>query len=169
MRPVALHIKISAVRIMSGCPSPGNRSAVRAPITDAMIPAGTVFFTTSQRTSFCGAYLSEPVIAPGRSDGNVVPIAIAAVQPSARIAGVLMTAPPTPNVPDMIPVPIPATMVSASRRIPGSIKLAIHDGRHHGGSLSMSRTTVIEKISHREKSVEHSVVANKTCRNSIGR
>jgi hypothetical protein len=60
-------------------------------------------------------------MAPGKIDGNVVPTASAAEQPSARIAGVEITAPPTPKVPDIKPVAIPAISVNASRNKPVSI------------------------------------------------
>ena len=60
------------------------------------------------------------MIAPGRIDGNVVPTAIAAEHPSARMAGVEITAPPTPKLPDMTPVATPASAVNASRSSPES-------------------------------------------------
>ena len=62
-------------------------------------------------------------MAPGKIDGSVVPTASAAEQPKARIAGVEITAPPTPKVPDITPVAMPANAVSASRNMPASTKL----------------------------------------------
>jgi hypothetical protein len=53
-------------------------------------------------------------------EGRVVPTATAADAPSNRMAGVEMTAPPTPNAPDIIPVAIPARRVRPSRSGPGS-------------------------------------------------
>ena len=41
-------------------------------------------------------------------DGSVLPIAWTGVAPSARIAGVETTAPPTPNIPESTPVKNPA-------------------------------------------------------------
>ena len=61
-----------------------------------------------------------PLTAPGMIDGSVVPTATAADAPSTRMAGVEITAPPTPNAPDMTPVATPARTVSASRSGPGS-------------------------------------------------
>jgi len=62
-------------------------------------------------------------MAPGKIEGNVVPTASAAEQPSARIAGVEITAPPTPKVPDIMPVATPASAVRTSRKILASMKL----------------------------------------------
>ena len=62
-------------------------------------------------------------MAPGKIEGSVVPTASAAEQPNARIAGVEMTAPPTPKVPDITPVAMPASVVKTSRRMPASMKL----------------------------------------------
>ena len=63
-----------------------------------------------------------PLAAPGMIDGSVVPTATAADAPSARIAGVEITAPPTPKRPDMVPVATPVRTVSTSRSGPGSIQ-----------------------------------------------
>ena len=62
-------------------------------------------------------------MAPGKIEGSVVPTASAAEQPNARIAGVEMTAPPTPKVHDITPVATPASAVRTSRKILGSMKL----------------------------------------------
>jgi hypothetical protein len=62
-------------------------------------------------------------MAPGKIEGSVVPTASAAEHPKARIAGVEITAPPTPKVPDMTPVATPASAVRASRKILASMKL----------------------------------------------
>ena len=60
-------------------------------------------------------------MALGRIDGSVVPMAMVADAPRARMAGVEITAPPTPKAADSTPVKTPATSVSASRRMPGCI------------------------------------------------
>jgi hypothetical protein len=62
-------------------------------------------------------------MAPGKIEGSVVPTASAAEQPNARIAGVEMTAPPTPKVPDITPVATPASAVRTSRKILAPMKL----------------------------------------------
>ena len=61
-----------------------------------------------------------PLTAPGTIEGSVVPTATAAEAPSRRMAGVEITAPPTPNAPDIIPVATPARTVRPSRSGPGS-------------------------------------------------
>src|SRR5688572_15414078 len=60
-------------------------------------------------------------MALGRIDGSVVPTASVAGSPSARIAGVDTTAPPTPKAAESTPVPTPASSVSTSRSGPASI------------------------------------------------
>ena len=45
-----------------------------------------------------------PEIDDGRIDGSVEPIASSGVAPSTRIAGVVRTAPPMPNMPDSTPL-----------------------------------------------------------------
>ena len=45
----------------------------------------------------------------GRIDGSVEPTAWSGVAPSARTAGVEITAPPTPNMPDKMPVSTPTS------------------------------------------------------------
>src|SRR5438067_11090747 len=49
----------------------------------------------------------------GRIDGRVEPIASSAVAPSTRIAGVVSTAPPIPNIPDSTPLTAPTATVRA--------------------------------------------------------
>src|SRR4051812_24355125 len=53
-------------------------------------------------------------------EGSVLPTASRFVAPSARIAGVEITAPPTPNVPDRTPVKKPA-MRTRTTVIPSDI------------------------------------------------
>ena len=73
---------------------------------------------SSVRTDDLGAV---PLAAPGMIDGSVEPMARMAGAPRARIPGVEITAPPTPNRPDMMPVRTPRATVSTSRASPGSM------------------------------------------------
>src|SRR5688500_10372870 len=74
-------------------------------------------------------------------DGSVVPTATAAVAPRARMAGVEITAPPTPKAAERMPVITPAATVSTSRSGPGST----------GGLSSVCPMTTGDRLS----SLEH--------------
>jgi len=100
---------------MSKWPSPGMRGETQAPTTADVTPLGTVNATTLHEIRSPRRWRQDPVIAPGKIDGKVVPTAKAAEQPRALIAGVDMTAPPTPKVPDIKPVATPARAVNTSR------------------------------------------------------
>src|SRR6266849_8751826 len=63
--------------------------------------------------NFSRWYRSDPEIDDGKIDGRVEPIAWSAVAPRARMAGVDMTAPPMPNMPDSTPVTTPTSTVIA--------------------------------------------------------
>ncbi len=102
-------------------PFPGTSSASSEPITAETMPAGAVTATTRQRISPSLVYRAVPVTALGKIEGRVVPTARSAGTPSARMAGVDTTAPPTPNEADSTPVPTPTMTVSTSLSGPGSM------------------------------------------------
>ena len=81
------------------------------PPTEAGTPKTQVHRAARVRTSPSREYRKVPEIDDGRIEGSVEPTASSGVAPSARTAGVEITAPPTPNMPDKIPVTTPTSSV----------------------------------------------------------
>ena len=107
------------MRIISQWPLPGTTWDSSEPKIDVAMPIGAAHKTTCQSTRCSRTYRAVPDAALGRIDGSVVPTATNAEAPRARMAGVEIVAPPTPNAADMTPVITPAATVRTSRRRPG--------------------------------------------------
>ena len=101
----------AAVAIISQWPLPGTERDRREPATDAGTPNADVMSTMRPRMRCSRLYRNEPEIDDGRIDGSVEPIASNVVAPSTRIAGVVMTAPPMPNIPERTPERNPTATV----------------------------------------------------------
>ena len=91
--------------------------------------------TTRRRTSPSRVYRNVPAIDDGMIEGSVLPTAWSGVAPSTRIAGVEMTAPPTPKTPESIPVKNPA--IRTRTKITGSdIEATLPTSGRYPGPMS---------------------------------
>ncbi len=92
-----------------------------------------------------------PLNADGMIDGNVEPTPSSGEAPSARIAGVETTAPPTPNIPDSTPVAMPASIVSSvlhGSDMQGDDSGGPHSQRARRDEGASLRAMVVERLLH---------------------